>query len=230
MARKTIVISLGGSLIIPDNIDISFLEKFRKIINKHKNKYKFVIVTGGGSIARKYISALKQDKKSEYFQSLAGIGTTRMNARFLTYLFGEDANQGIPHDMKQVKNLLKKNNPVFCGALRYAKDETSDATSAKLARFFKCNFINLTLVSGLYNKNPLKYKDAKFIPKITWKDFHKMANKIKFKPGQHFVLDQSAANIIKKYQIKTYILGKNLKNLNNLLSGKKFKGTVIKGN
>lgn len=226
---KTIVISLGGSLIIPEEVDIIFLKKFRKIINKHKNKYKFAIVTGGGSAARKYISALQQDKKSEFLQSLAGIGTTRMNARFLTYLFGKDANEGIPHDMKEVSNLLKKNNPVFCGALRYAKDETTDGTSAKLARFFKADFINLTLVSGLHNKNPLKYKNAKFIPKITWRKFQKMVNKIKFKPGQHFVLDQSAAEVIKKYKIKTYILGKNLKNLDNLLFGKKFKGTIIEG-
>jgi len=226
---KKIVISLGGSLIVPENIDIDFLQKFRKIINKHKKKYKFVIVTGGGVIARKYISALKEDNKSVYLQSLAGIGATRQNARFLTYLFGGDANQGIPHDMKQVKNLLRKNNPVFCGALRYAKNETSDATSAKLARFFNCDFVNLTLVSGLYDKNPLKYKNAKFIPSITWKDFEKKVCKISFKPGQHFVLDQSAAHVIRKYKIRTYILGKNLKNLDNLLSGKKFKGTVIEG-
>jgi len=225
---KTIVISLGGSLIVPDSIDINFLQNFKKIIKKHKNKYRFVIVTGGGSIARKYISALKKAGKSEYLQSMAGIGTTRMNARFLTYIFGKDANQGIPHDMKSVASLLKKNNPVFCGALRYAKNETSDATSAKLARFFNCEFINLTLVSGLHDKNPLKYKNAKFIPKISWKDFEKMVPR-KFKPGQHFVLDQKAAKIIKKYKIKTYILGRNLKNLDNLLSGKKFKGTIIEG-
>ena len=226
---KVIVLSLGGSLIIPDKVDIDFLEKFKKVINKHRAGYKFVVVTGGGSVARKYISALKLAGKSEYLQSMAGIGTTRMNARFLTYIFGKDANEGIPHDMKHVANLLKKNDVVFCGTLRYAEKETSDATSAKLARFFNTEFINLTLVPGLYTKNPLEHKDAKFIPKISWKDFYKITNKIKYKPGQHFVLDQHASEIIMKYKIKTYILGKNMKNLDNLLSGKKFNGTVING-
>ena len=56
-----------------------------------------------------------------------------------------------------------------------------------------------------------------------------MANKNKFVPGQHFVLDQSTSKIIRKYKIKTYILGKELKQLDNLLSGKKFKGTIIAG-
>jgi uridylate kinase len=54
-----------------------------------------------------------------------------------------------------------------------------------------------------------------------------MANKIKYHPGQHFVLDQKAAKLIKKEKIKTYILGKNLRNLDSLLNSKKFVGTSI---
>jgi len=48
-----------------------------------------------------------------------------------------------------------------------------------------------------------------------------------FKPGQHFVLDQSAAKIIKKHKIPTYIIGQDLKQLSNILTNKKFKGTII---
>jgi uridylate kinase len=227
--KKVVVLSLGGSIIAPNEIDIVFLDKFRKLIRKNKNKYKFVIVCGGGSIARKYIKALKKDNKPEFLQGMVGISVTRLNARFMTYFFGNDANEGIPHDMKHVANLLTKNDVVFCGALRYADKETSDATSAKLAHFFNSCFINLTVVSGLYNKNPLENKDAKFIPKVSWKDFNKMISKIKFSPGQHFVLDQEASKIIYKYKIPTYILGKDLKQLDNFLNNKKFFGTIIEG-
>jgi len=172
---------------------------------------------------------LREQGKSEYLQSMSGIAVTRLNARFMTYFFGKDANEGIPHDMKQIKSLLKKNDVVFCGALRYAKKETSDGTSAKIARFFKTDFINLTLVPGLYDKNPIERKNAKFIPRNSWQDFWNKARKIKYSPGQHFVLDQHAAEIIKNYKITTYILGKDMKNLDNLLNGKKFKGTIISG-
>ena len=227
--KKVVVLSLGGSLIVPDEIDILFLNKFKQVIKKHLNKYKFVIVCGGGSIARKYIKALREQGKSEYLQSMSGIAVTRLNARFMTYFFGKDANEGIPHDIQQIKGLLKKNGVVFCGALRYAEKETSDGTSAKIARFFKTDFINLTLVPGLYDKNPIERKNAKFIPRISWQDFWNKARKIKYSPGQHFVLDQHAAEIIKKYKITTYILGKDMKNLDNLLNGKKFKGTIISG-
>ena len=221
------VLSLGGSLIVPDDVDTSFLEKFKQVIKKHESRYRFVIVCGGGSVARKYIKALRATNKSEFLQSMAGISITRVNARFMTYLFGRDANEGIPHDMKEVANLLKKNSVVFCGALRYAARETSDSTAAKLANFFNTEFINLTVVNGLYSSNPLENKNAKFIPEISWQDFYQRASKMKYKPGQHFVLDQDASKIIKESKIKTYILGKNLKNLDNLLSSKKFIGTCI---
>jgi len=229
MKKKVIVLSLGGSLIVPDNIDTKFLKKFKQTLLRNTKKYKFVVVCGGGSVARTYISGLQNENlsKKSFHQGLLGIASTRLNARFMTYFFGNDANKGIPHDMVEVKNMLRRYDVVFCGALRYARDETSDATSAKLANFFGTDFINFTNVPGLYNKNPKTHKDAKFIPKITWAEFDKMANTIKFTPGQHFVLDQTASTIIKKNKIKTYILGQDMKQFENLLQGKKFRGTFI---
>ncbi len=227
--KKIIVISLGGSLIVPEKINVKFLEEFKKIILKNIDNYKFVIVCGGGKTARNYIEGLENQKISnkEYLQSLLGVSTTRLNARFMTYFFGKDANKGIPHEMIDVENYLRKNNIIFCGSLRYAKKQTSDSTSAKLAHYFNCDFINLTDVSGLYEKNPKKFKNAKFIPEISYKNFLKMFKKIKFEPGQHFVLDHTAAKIIKKHKIRTFILGPDLRNLDNLLTGKHFVGSVV---
>ena len=86
--KKVIVVSLGGSLIVPREIDVKFLEKFRDVIKKNTHKYKFVIVCGGGSVARHYIHALRKNENSVFMQNLAGIAITRMNARFMSYLFG----------------------------------------------------------------------------------------------------------------------------------------------
>ena len=227
MKKRIIVISLGGSLIVPDKVDTGFLGKFRKVIKRNANKHKFIIVCGGGSVARKYISALEESGANPKLQSLAGISATRMNARFMSYFFGLNPERGIPHRMKEIKKYLKRQDVVFCGALEYKPNQTSDSTSAEIAEKFNSDFINLTDVSGLYDKNPKKFKDAKFIPEISWGKFNSIANKMKFIPGQHFVLDQTASGIIMKKRIKTYILGKNLNNLDALLKGKKFMGSVI---
>lgn len=226
-----VVLSLGGSLIIPKKVDHAFLENFKRIVRKNYRKHKFVIICGGGAIARKYISILKKQGKSKRDQSLAGIRATKMNALFMTQFFEKEAhaNQTLPKSMKEVKKHLAKNKIVFLGALQYNTNETSDGTAAKLANYLKTDFINMTNIKGLYTSNPKTNKKAKFIPKISWKDFEKRALKIKYKPGQHFILDQNAATLIRKHKIKTYIIGKNLSNLDSILNNKKFTGTTIEG-
>jgi len=229
MKKEVIVISLGGSVIIPNNIDYNFLRKFKKIIKSHTRKYKFIINCGGGNIARKYISALKKSGASTKLQSLSGISATRMNARFLSHFFGKDLDRGLAHKMKTIKKFLRKQDIVFCGALEYKPEQTSDSTSAEITKVFKTKFINITNVQGLYTADPKKTKHAKFIPVISWRNFHKMAKKIKFQPGQHFVIDQTASKIILENKITTYIVGKDLKQLDNILNKKPFKGTTIGG-
>ncbi len=223
------VISLGGSLIVPEKVDFKFLKSFRTTLRRHYKNWRFVVVCGGGSIARKYINLLEQDNATEKELSMAGIRITRMNALIMMELFGKEANGKIPMDMQEVKNNLHKNKVVICGALRYAQKSTSDGTAAKLAKYLKAEFINMTNIKGLYTENPNTNKNAKFIPYESWKDFDKRANAIKYHSGQHFVLDQRAATMIRKDKIKTYIIGPNTKNISKILNGQKFTGTLICG-
>lgn len=227
LKRRVIVISLGGSLIIPDKVNYSFLEKLKQTLRKYYPRYKFVIVCGGGAIARAYISALEKEHSNSYQKAQAGIRATRMNALFLMQFFGREANDVLPRDMKEIKSLLKKNNIVFCGALRWVLKSTSDTTAARLAQFLKSDFINLTNVQGLYTSNPLTHKNARFIARISWRDFEKKAHALSFHAGQHYVLDQQASTLIRKHKIKTYIIGDKMNNLSFLLRGKPFKGTII---
>lgn len=226
MKKQVIVLSLGGSLIIPKNINIKFLNEFKRVIRKNLKKFKFIIVCGGGSIAREYISVLRSSGINERLQSYAGISATRTNARFMSYFFNFNQEKGIPEKTSQAKSYLKKEDIVFCGALEYKREQTSDATAAGLAKELNTVFVNLTVVDGLYDKDP-KLKGAKLISKISWKDFYQMSNKIKYKPGQHFILDQTASKTIMQNKILTYILGSNMKNFDNFLNGKNFRGTRI---
>lgn len=223
MKKEMIVLSLGGSIIIPDEINIKRISEFKKVILSNLDKYKFVIVCGGGSIARKYIRALKD--KSEELQSYAGISATRMNARFMSYFFDFDQKE-IPHTIENVKEKLKKQEIVFCGALGYHKNQTSDSTAVKVAKELNAKFINLTDVKGLYDKDPKKFKNAKLIKKISSQEFYKIASKISFKPGQHFVIDQHASKLINENKIPSYIIQKN-SDLDRLLKNKNFIGTTI---
>ncbi len=222
---KTVVMSVGGSIIVPDEVNYKFIADFKKIISKVKAKV--VVVIGGGKTARTYINGLRKLGANIKTQCLFGIALTRFHAKFLAEYFGVQANEKVPHTIKEVKNLLKKNKVVFCGGLRYEPDQTSDSTAARIARELKAEFVNMTNVKGLYDKDPRKFSNARFISRISFDDFYRMANRMKYVPGQHFVLDQHASKIIKDDKIRTIILGSNLKNFENYLNNKRFVGTII---
>lgn len=227
MKKEVKVISLGGSLIAPERIDKKFIIGFKKIILKNSATNKFIIVCGGGHPARIAIAELKAKGKSQKEQALAGMNATRENAKELIKAFEEKSNAELPNSTEEIKKTITKKDIIICGALRYSKNETSDGTAAKIAAQFNTSLINMTNVKGLYTTNPKENKNAKFIEKISWKDFEKKALKIKYAPGQHFVLDQGAAMLIRKNKTPTYIISQKLTNLNNLLKNKKFVGTTI---
>ena len=220
------VISLGGSILFPDHIDVAFLRNFKKLLMSFKDR-KFVVVTGGGKIARLYIDALRKEHLPKLIQSYAGIAITRINAKFLANFVMKKQHYPIPRTLKEIEHLLKRHDIVFCGSLRYEDNNTSDGTAAEIARHFGARFINMTNVKGLYTKDPRKHRDAKFIPQISFDAFHRIVHRMEYVPGQHFVLDQHAAAIIKDAKITTFIIDKNVENLRALLKGKSFLGTVI---
>ena len=85
----TIVIALGGSIIVSRSIQVRFLKQFRKFILKFiKQGKRFVIVAGGGSIARNYQAAASDIVKlSDEDQDWLGIHATRINAHLLRAIF-----------------------------------------------------------------------------------------------------------------------------------------------
>ncbi len=220
-----VVISLGGSVIVPNNVDIKYLDSFKKFINKISKNNKIIIITGGGKTARNYITPLEHERFDMKSRSLIGIMATRINARLLASIFNI---KKIPEKMIELKRIFKRKNLVVSGALDFHPGMTSDGTAADVAQVIKADLlINITNVEGLYNKDPRKFKNAKFISNISFKDFFKKTKKIRFKAGQHFVLDSIAAKLIMKNKIKTIIIGQNINNINKIFLGKNFKGTVI---
>jgi len=227
---KTIVISIGGSIIVPDKVDYDFLKQLKTALEKLCRRYKIVICTGGGAIARDYIRVLAREGLNEYTQDLVGIAVTRLNAKlvasFMQYPKRRiNCNTEIPTTLEEIAELLRVHNLVVCGGL--APGRTSDGTTASIAEYLNADtMINVTNVKGLYDKDPRTHKDAKFIPRISHKDFAKMMSAVKEMPGQHFVLDSVAAEITRKAGIKVIIL-KGVNNLERYLLGKRFVGTVV---
>ncbi|MBI4050015.1 MAG: UMP kinase [Candidatus Doudnabacteria bacterium] len=205
----TYVISLGGSIIVPDEIDVVFLRRFiRRISSEIRRGHRLFIVTGGGATCRKYQSALKEISKStsENLDWL-GIETTKLNAHLMRLAFGNKVN---------ISGGDKPGRSTDYEAVRMAKRHGAKTV------------INLSNIDYVYSADPKKNKSAKKFEQLTWTQYLKQFGR-KWKPGANYPFDPVAAALAKKYKITAVIMnGRKLENLKNLFANKPFRGTIIK--
>lgn len=220
------VISLGGSLIVPKEIDHKFLKQFKKIIENYTKKgNKVIIVCGGGHTCRKYYKAAKKITKIKQNQlDWVGVMATRINAELIRVIFNNKVNKKVGYDSKKKYNF--KRIQIIGGD---KPGGSSDLDAVELAKTHKAaEIVNLTDVSYVYNKNPKQYKNAKPIKKISWKDYKKVIGG-KWIPGSHTPFDPIASKKAMQYKLKVIIAkGKDLNNLKKILYNKqKIKATII---
>ncbi|MEK9130258.1 MAG: UMP kinase [Patescibacteria group bacterium] len=224
---KTIIISLGGSLIIPNEIDFIFLKKFKNLILKYlKKEMRFFIVSGGGKTARNYqTAASKITKITKEDLDWIGIHSTRINAHLLRTIFRNWSYPKIITNPQKARKEIKEKVIIAGG---WKPGWSTDFVATKLAQIYKANTVlNLSNISFVFNKDPKKYKDAKPLEKINWATFRKIVGN-KWNPGANLPFDPIASKLAEKLQLKVIVLkGTELQNVNNFLAGKKFKGTTI---
>ena len=222
--REKVIISLGGSLIVPDKIDLNFLKSFEKIIRKFVNKYDFIITTGGGSVARNYINAAKElVKTSSDDEDWLGISATKINAQFVKTIFKDIANPKVFNNPAE-----KIGDYKITVASGYKPGCSTDNIAVNLAinNGIK-KIINLTNTSHIYDKDPKKHKDAKKFEEIKWDDYIKIVGN-EWKAGLSSPFDPIASKGAKEHDLKVIIAdGKDLDNFVNILSNKNFVGTTI---
>jgi len=228
MRKKTYIISIGGSLIVPpEGVDWHFLQKFRALILQEiKKDCKFFLIAGGGRTSRNYITAANRVVKIEREDlDWLGIHATRLNAHLLRTIFRNQAN---PEIIKNPTFRLFSNKKIMV-ASGWKPGWSTDYVATMIAREYGIKtIINLSNIDYVYDKDPNKHADAKIKTKMTWQEFRKLVGN-KWSPGLNAPFDPVAAKKSQELGLEAVIMnGKNIENLKNYLSGKKFKGTVIK--
>ncbi|MDD5341065.1 MAG: UMP kinase [Patescibacteria group bacterium] len=225
--NQTIVISVGGSLICPESIDVDFLKDFKKVILDYiKEDNRVILVAGGGKICRKYNEAVKQLEDNLLAEQLdaMGIRATKLNAELVRLAFGELAYNKIL-DAPDEKVISDKQVIVAGG---WKPGASSDNMAVNLAKFFGAKkVINLSNIDYVYDKNPKEFKDAKPIPKMTWPEFFQLVGE-DWKPGMNAPFDPIASKLAQELKLEVAVLnGKNTNNLMSYLKEEKFIGTII---
>ena len=221
---KTVVVSIGGSVVLSDEADASFLKKLTSLFLRISKEYRLFVIVGGGKIARRYIQLGRELGFDEDTLDQIGIDVTRVNARIITNLLGV-SNKEIPHSTDEA---IGFDLPIVVMGGTDPKHST-DQVGAELAeKTDAIRFVNATNVDGIYDKDPNKYKDAQQLKEVS---IHHLIAQYGTKwgaAGKNIFMDEPALEIIQRAKIQTFVVnGKRLDQLERALIGQPFDGTTI---
>ena len=224
--EKIIVLSVGGSLIVPEKgIDISFLKRLRAFILKEvKAGKRFIIVVGGGRTARRYQDAANAvcsmvDEDVDWL----GIHSTRLNAHLMRTIFRDIALHYV------VKNPTRKitwRKSVLIAA-GWKPGRSTDDIAVRLAKMYGSKLVvNLSNIDAVYDSDPRKNKTAKPMSEMSWNAFRALVGNV-WHPGANAPFDPIASKLAQREKMTVVVASGDMKNMEKLVDGKKFIGTVI---
>lgn len=226
MHNKTIVLSVGGSLIVPDDIDTTFLNRFKEFILAHvQDGYRFAIIAGGGKLARRYQRAANEITPlvNEDLDWL-GIHATRLNAHLLRSIFYEHAHPAL---IKHPNKKFTVTEPIVIGC-GWKPGRSTDYVAVRIAESLGATrLINLSDIDYVYDSDPDENPNAKKFETMGWKEFRKIIPK-KWDPGLSSPFDPIAAKEAEKMGLEVAILnGSRLDECEKYLRNQAFIGTKI---
>lgn len=212
----------------PDKLNIGYIKKFVAFIKAEiKKGSRFIIITGGGSLARKFQEAAHVlGNVSDAEKDWLGIQATHMHALLLHSLLGKSAYPKIIARRGQIRSFGKYKVIVGGG---WAPGWSTDYVSVQFAADFNINMVvNLGKPAYVYTKDNVRFSDAKPLPELSWDEYFSIIPK-KWKPGMHAPIDPIAARLAKKEHIKMVVAsGNDIANIRRIFGDGSFKGTLVK--
>ncbi len=229
MQHETIVMSVGGSLIVPDAIATSFLSAFKTFITNElaTTNRRFIVIAGGGRTARRYqdaagaVSPLTRDDLD-----WLGIHATHLNGHLLLTILRDHAYRVMIKNPDDILDVPERERLII--AAGYRPGCSTDLRAIQIAERTNAHkVVNLSNTDYVYTDNPHTNPDAKRIEDIAWADFRTLIPDT-WDPGLSAPFDPVAAKEAELKGIEVaQINGTNLPALHDYLSGQPFIGTRI---
>lgn len=231
----TKVISLGGSIVVPDKPDTDFLTDFISMAKEWlyaDEKRRLILVVGGGAPARIYQKAYLEISKNAdgvYSPDSAdwiGIMATRLNAQLVKSCFGDLCLNNVVYDPTAP---IEFKGRVLLAAGWHPGFSTDNDAVLLAEKHSARTVVNLSNIEKVYTDDPKNNPSAKPIDEISWKDFRKMVGD-EWVPGKNCPFDPVASKKADELALTVICAGgKNIPNIKKILDEKDFVGTKIFG-
>jgi uridylate kinase len=220
--KQPIVISLGGSVIVPGPVNVRFLRAFRELVRTLQRRYQVAIICGGGAPARRMIVAARSlGVKRAVDLHWIGIRQTQVNAEL-------------------VRSVLRLTTPVLTSyspqsifrekvviAAGRRPGASTDLGAVILAQALRAKKVfNITNVDGVYSADPRKVRSARMLPRLSWASYRRMFGRT-HRSGAHSPFDPIASRQAAQRHLEVVVLSSNLSNLRKAIAGQLFRGSTL---
>ena len=228
----TKILSVGGSIIVPEKPDTTFLSEFVSMciswLKSDKNN-RLILVAGG----RVYQNAYNEGSEKTGLGAQAnsadwiGIMATRINAQLLKACFGDYCKNDVVYN-PTAENLAFDGQVLVASGWKPGFSTDTDAVYLG-EKFDGKTIVNLSNIEKVYTDDPRKNPDAKPLDTITWTDFRKMVGD-EWTPGKNCPFDPIASKKAQELGMTVICAGgKNMANIKAMLEDKEYIGTTIQG-
>lgn len=211
----------------PDGVDYAFLGKFRGLIKQFVRRgHRFILVVGGGGIAREYQRAVRilAPKASAIDLDTVGMRATQLNAELARAAFGTNTHPeiiAVPEKLLHVRDAI-------AFAAGWMPGYSTDTVAVRIAEEIGARRV---IVAGrpafVYDRDFARFPNAKPFTRLTWKEYGKLIEK-RWKPGMAAPVDPVAAQRAERMDLSVVVIrGSQLSNFERLLAGRSFRGTII---
>jgi uridylate kinase len=223
---RTIVVSLGGSILVP-SLDSHHIREYATILLELASRYRIFLVAGGGGEARKYIAAARALGIDEATSDDIGILVTRLNASLMAGALGEAAYPRVAENYQEAQEYAQSGKIVVMGGV--IAGQTTDAVAAVLSEYtHAAALFNVTSVDGIYSADPRKDPRAVRYAHLTPAQLLEVIGKSQLVAGSNIVFDIVAAKVIERSGIPLFVLdGRNPASFRNALMEGTFTGTIV---
>lgn len=224
---EKVVVSLGGSVLVPGEDDARFLADLVALLRRVSSRVRLFAVTGGGRVARYYIETGRALTISERHLDELGIGITRVNARLLGLALRGRANPEPARTYAEAARLARRYPVVLMAGTR--PGHTTDRVSASLARFVgAARIVNATSVEGVYTADPRRDPEARLLEHLDFEELVRLSGEGHRAAGPSVVFDPVAARVLARDRIPLSVVrGRDLKSLEAAILGRPFHGTLV---
>jgi uridylate kinase len=223
---KTIVVSLGGSILVP-SLESHHIQEYATILLELSMRYRVFVVVGGGGEARRYIASARSLGIDEATSDDIGILVTRLNASLMAGALGGTAYPRVAESYREAQAYAESGKIVVMGGV--IAGQTTDAVAAVLAEYtHAAALFNATSVDGIYSSDPRQDPRAVRHAHLTPAQLLEVIGKQQLHAGSNIVFDIVAAKVIERSSIPLFVLdGRDPATFRNALIEGTFAGTVV---